>query len=521
MPMLQDVQLGKIVDFDFIRQSMRSIYDQLFPRFNLLAAMRVGSQLFNDEPSYMIAAGASMLSYQLLLAADEPELAEQCKDGIFTLGWTEEHCGSDLLSVRTQATPLSDDPNNKQYHIKGNKWLINNSFHGDYHIVVAKIDPERNDPRSLSLFLVPRSSTHSWERLPVHVLENMVLTKYEIDGPATLIGKVGHGLSIIQRMAMPSKYQCTYVGVQLMRHAIPATVEHLSTKNIFGTNPINFSNVFRQIYNIVTQAAFYEFLFYRAIALNSGSFLQFHGTLLKSHLLLRINELLASNLLVAGSKGFLKESIIGKAVIDSFVLPVFDGHYTINTFMSAKHMDRYLDSDVQAEPQDRMDTLRRELFNAHEHNEINARPADIRRPEFFDFAAYIEKCNPPIEMNPRAVVEQVRAVLNEITARELTNDPEYKYKTGDMLHWMESVLAAVEFWKLTGEQQYANVIVQQFNGLVRTVNNVIAEGGFSTAFMQPLHHLPLPQVEDARAFFMRLLDVQSLIDRQRAPQPMA
>ena len=53
--------------------------------------------------------------------------------------------------------------------------------------------------------------------------------------------------------------------------------------------------------------------------------------MLKSWLLLRANELLGQNLLVVGSKGFLAESVIGRNAIDSFVLPVFDGHYTINT----------------------------------------------------------------------------------------------------------------------------------------------------------------------------------------------
>ncbi|MFN8375694.1 MAG: acyl-CoA dehydrogenase family protein [Anaerolineae bacterium] len=184
--LIQDPNFGKIVDFDYIRRVMHQVYDRIFPEFNLLSAMRMSTELFDNEPSYLIAAGASLLAYQLLLAAEEYELAEKCKDGIFTLGWTEEHTGSDLLSVRTTATPVSDDPNERQYHIKGNKWLINNSFHGDYHIVVAKIDPEQNGPRSLSLFTVPRSGTHSWERLHPHVLENMVLTKVEIDGQLTL-----------------------------------------------------------------------------------------------------------------------------------------------------------------------------------------------------------------------------------------------------------------------------------------------------------------------------------------------
>ena len=35
----------------------------------------------------------------MLVAAEEDELAAQLKGKIFTLGWTEEHTGTDLLSV--------------------------------------------------------------------------------------------------------------------------------------------------------------------------------------------------------------------------------------------------------------------------------------------------------------------------------------------------------------------------------------------------------------------------------------
>ena len=333
MSFIQDDRFGEIVDFDEIRRVLRKAYDYIVPEFNLQGLMYMLSEEFEDSPSHMIAAGASILAYQMIPAAGADDLAEEMKgeDGrgtIFTLGWTEEHTGSDLLSIQTSATPMSDDPDEKQYHIKGGKWMINNSFHGDYHCVLAKIDPEQNGPRSLSLFLVPRSSCKNWERLPTHVLKNMVLTEYEIDGPGMLVGKKGRGLSIVQQMASAARYQCSYIGMQMVREAVPMSIDWLSTKNIFGKNPVEFSNVFRQLYKLALQSASLEFMWYRANALNRGSWLQFYGTMLKSFLLLRTNEVLSQNLLVAGSKGFVGDSEIGRNVIDSFVLPVFDGHYT-------------------------------------------------------------------------------------------------------------------------------------------------------------------------------------------------
>lgn len=516
---VNDPTFGKIVDFERLRPLMRQIYDQIYPEFNLLGAMMAIERLFNGEPSYTIAAGASMLAYMQLVAAEEHELAEKLKDGIFTLGWTEEHAGSDLLSLRTKATPMSDSPDERQYYIQGKKWLINNSYHGDYHIVVAKTNPEQNGPRSLSLFVVPRSSTRDWKRIETHVLENMVLTEYTVDGPGTLVGKVGHGLSIIQRMAMPSKYQCTYVGVDMVRKAVPATLEHLATKRIFGENPVRFSNVFRQLYNIVLQSALIDFTFHRALVFNDAGFLQFQGTFLKAHLLLRINELLSDTLLVAGSKGFLKESSIGKGAIDSFVLPVFDGHYTINTLMTAKHAQRYLNpTDHRVDLNTRMERLRSELYMATGRDEINARPNDLRKPDFFDYADYIEQMQLPVDLQPRTLLRHVQQLANIMQAEGLASEAEYRYKTGDVIHTMELLLSACDMWKLTGEDNYVNGVIQQYNRVVTTVNTIISEGNLDLDFLTPMRQLPLPQVDDPFTFLMDLHLVKSRVLALREAQ---
>lgn len=507
----QDSDFGKIVDFDALRVRMKEVYDNIYPHFNLIGSMRALGRIGNHDPNIYIAGGASMLAYMQLVAAEEHEFAASLKDKIFTLGWTEEHSGSDLLSLRTQATPLPGAGNERQYHIKGNKWIINNGYHADYHIVVAKIDPNQDGPRSLSLFLVPRSSTHNHERIDTHVLNQMVLARFDIDGPGTLLGKAGHGLSIIQRMAMPSKYQCSYVGMHMVKEAIPATIEHLASKRIFGDNPVNFSNVYRQLYNLASQAALIEFMYYRAVALNVGSFLQFHGTLLKSFLLLQANELLSQNWLIAGSKGFVKSSVIGKHAIDSFVLPVFDGHYTINTLMSAKHIQRYLSATRREDASARIEYLRDTLFTETQHNEINNSPLDIRKPDFFDIADYIEQLALPVDIQPHALVSHVRALLDEIEAEGKTNEAEYRYKIGDLLHWVETLVAACELWKVTAENNYLNVVLQQYNKLTRIVNDIISEGAFSLDFLTPLRQLPLPKVDDVRAFLLSLADVQKQV----------
>lgn len=513
---VNDPQFGKIVDFEWLHGPVRESYDRLYPVYDILASSRVATEQFGDEPSYTIAGGASMLAWMMLLAAEEYELAEQTKDGIFSLGWTEEHSGSDLLSVKTQATPLSDDPNERRFHIKGRKWLINNGYHADYHMVVAKLDPEQDGPRSLSLFLVPRSSTKNWERLESHVLRNMVLATFEIDGPGTLVGKRGHGLSILQRMAMPSKYQASHVGMRMVYNAVRATIDHLSTKQIFKENPINFGNVFRQLYEINLEASFIDFLYHRALAFSDSSFLQFYGTMLKSFLLLRANAVLAQNWLVAGSKGFLRESVIGRNAIDSFVLPVFDGHYTINTLISVKHMDRYLNATRSVNPAERIEYLRNRLYISQPGDQINRSPREIRHPDFFDYADYIRQLNIPLNWDASVTIEAIRKLQAEINERGIAGDPEYRYKLGDLLHWVEATLAAAEMWATLEDDRYLNVIVQQHNMMVNAFNAIIAEGNLETDFLTPLRQKPLPEVEDRAAFLYDLLDIESKVAALRA-----
>lgn len=529
---IDDPKFGKIVNFESIRPHLKNTYDLLLPEFSMLGCMQYGTKVFDDQPSLMIAAGASMLAWQMLLAADEHELAEELKDSIFTLGWTEEEIGSDLLSLKTQATPVSDDPDEKEYHLKGGKWMINNSYHADYHMVLAKIDPEQNGPRSLSLFLVPRSSTKNWERLETHVLENMVLTEFEIDGPGRLVGKKGRGLSIVQRMAMPSKYQCAYVGMRMVQNAIEATIDHLSTKHIFKDEPINFSNVFRQMYNLVLQAAFLNFFYHRAVVFSDSSFLAFHGTMLKSFLLLRANEALSQNLLVAGSKGFVKESVIGRDAIDSFVLPVFDGHYTINTLISVKYLSNYLAAEGAADVDERAKVMRERLFDAEFGDQINKSPREIRRPDFFGYVDTWQALNVPLDVDVQGLLDSVQALLDEldetpVPGKEDTmqgSEPEYKYKTGVLLHWLEAIMAAGEFWNVMDDDRYLNVIVQQYNGFVNEFNRTISEGGLQTPFLQPMRHQPLPVVEDNETFLRDLLDINSTIEekfRQNESAPVA
>ncbi|MCA9913628.1 MAG: hypothetical protein KC496_09780 [Anaerolineae bacterium] len=76
-----------------------------------------------------------------------------------------------------------------------------------------------------------------------------------------------------------------------------------------------------------------------------------------------------------------------------------------------------------------------------------------------------------------------------------------------ILHWLEALLASAEFWKLYGDL-YLNAVVQQYNGFTKIFNDIISEGVLDTPFLTPLHHVPLPEVEDNEAFLRDMLNVR-------------
>ena len=185
---------------------------------------------------------------------------------------------------------------------------------------------------------------------------------------------------------------------------------------------------------------------------------------------------MSQNLLVAGSKGFLKASNIGGNAIDSFVYPVFDGHYTLNTLMTYKHTRRYLEATQRGDIEARMKTLRENAYLPLEGKQILNSSRETRHPPFFDYADYIKRCGPPIALDAEILIATSRRIMREIGARDATNEPEYRYKIGMLVHNLEALLSAVELWKASGNANYLNAIIMQYNETAKLSNRIISEG---------------------------------------------
>ena len=102
----------------------------------------------------------------------------------------------------------------------------------------------------------------------------------------------------------------------------------------------------------------------------------------------------------------------------------------------------------------------------------------------------------------------MQRVQEEIAKRGLQNDPEHRYNAGDLLHWLESILVAAEMYAQLGREDYVNAVAIQYNGTVELVNRIIAESALPVEFLAPTRFQPLPEIDDPRAYLLRLLDVE-------------
>ena len=137
-------------------------------------------------------------------------------------------------------------------------------------------------------------------------------------------------------------------------------------------------------------------------------------------------------------------------------------------------------------------------------DQIRAHSRKLRNPDFFDYAQYIEDLDLPIDLDARAVVAAMQSLLDELGARELTTDPEHRYKMGAMLHWMEALLAACEMWRALEEDEYLNAVIMQYNAFVNQFNQIISESALNTPFLTLMRQRPMRNFEKPREFLLRI-----------------
>ena len=69
---------------------------------------------------------------------------------------------------------------------------------------------------------------------------------------------------------------------------------------------------------------------------------------------------------------------------------------------------------------------------------------------------------------------------------------------------MEALLAACEMWKASGEPEFLNAVVMQYNAFANQFNQVISESALGTPFLGLMRQRRLGSVAKPRDFLLRL-----------------
>lgn len=165
------------------------------------------------------------VAHTLVLAGSQVglDLVDDMRKGTVT-GWglTEPDAGSDILSMRTTATPHGDE-----YVITGSKRFISNAGLAEHYLVFARTAPERSS-RAISAFLVkadaPGLSIPRLERkLGLRASTTGDLSLVNVRVPATaLVGELGAGVRLALDTLRWSRPLIGAVGLGVARGAYQA-----------------------------------------------------------------------------------------------------------------------------------------------------------------------------------------------------------------------------------------------------------------------------------------------------------
>ena len=143
---------------------------------------------------------------------------------------TESAAGSDVAGIRTAARRDGDD-----YVINGSKFFITNGISADLVIVAARTDP--NDPRGLSMFLVPGNArgieVTSFEVMAPHPIGEVRFHDTTLS-EAALLGEEGDGLELALATLGRFRTSVAAAACGFARRALDESVRHLSARRQFG-----------------------------------------------------------------------------------------------------------------------------------------------------------------------------------------------------------------------------------------------------------------------------------------------
>ncbi len=149
---------------------------------------------------------------------------------------TEPEAGSDAGALKTKAVP---DGNG--YVISGQKCYITNAIDADVFIVMARTDPETDDAKGISAFIVPRATPGIEVAAPDRKLGNhgsptsqIFFDECRVDGSALLGGELGQGFKNAMAGINSARMHVASTCVGQATRLIEMSLEYALARKQFG-----------------------------------------------------------------------------------------------------------------------------------------------------------------------------------------------------------------------------------------------------------------------------------------------
>jgi len=183
-------------------------------------------------------------------------------EATFWQGFSEPDAGSDLLSLKTEASRRGDE-----YVIRGHKIWSSHAGIGDYGLVLARTDPAARRSKGLSMFVVDNATT-GMDIRPIRSLTGEVY-HYEVflddvRVPAGyLLGQEGEGFTQLLRGLDTDRFWGRFYKAPMLRRVLGEMV-HYANVTVRNGVPLAHDQGFRQRLAILaTDVQAVRLLFYR------------------------------------------------------------------------------------------------------------------------------------------------------------------------------------------------------------------------------------------------------------------
>lgn len=183
-------------------------------------------------------------------------------DATFWQGFSEPDAGSDLLSLKTEATRHGDE-----YVIRGHKIWSSHAGIADYGLVLARTNPSARRSQGLSMFVVD-NATAGLDIRPIRSLTGEVyhyeVFLDEVRVPAAyLLGKEGEGFTQLLRGLDTDRFWGRFYKAPMLRRILAELVRYANASHRGGVPLARDPGIRRRLATLATEVEAVGTLFYR------------------------------------------------------------------------------------------------------------------------------------------------------------------------------------------------------------------------------------------------------------------